>query len=110
MSDRLCYVQSALNGEIIVLCNDLQKLKFLCSIGARRKHFFSFEWVIQYSSNEDLVNAFRKLRDGGFFFSYDQHGWGPSHLFRYYRDNGLLNGKFKEIYWIGGGEYKVSDE
>ncbi len=110
MKEKLCYVRSVLTKEISILCNDHEQLKFLRLIGAKRRYFISSEWVLKYSSDEDLTDLFRKLRDNGFLFSYDQHGWGPSDVFRHHRDKGLLTGKFKEIFWRGGGKYRITDE
>lgn len=110
MKEKLCYVRSVLTKEITILCDDQEQLNFLRSIGGKRRFFISSEWVIQYSSDDDLTNLFNKLRNKGFLFSYDQHGWGPSDLFRHYRDKGVLTGKFKEIFWTGRGKYRVTDE
>ena len=110
MKNKVCYVRSILSKEITILCNDSKKTKFLRSIQGKRRFLVSSEWVIRYSSNEDLAKIFEKLRNEGFLFSYDQHGWGPSDLFKHYREQGLLTGKFKEIFWIGDGKYRVTDE
>lgn len=110
MSDIVCYVRSVLDNEVTIICHDKTKSKFLRFIGARKRFLSKSEWVIKYSSDKNLADIFLKLRDGEFLFSYDEHGWGPSDIFRYHRDNGLLTGNFKEVFWTGGGQYRISNE
>src|SRR3989338_3342009 len=110
MKKLLNYVRSVLSKEIVILCVDREKSKYLRSIGAKKKFIFGSEWVINYVTEDDLAGFFIKLRDEGFLFSYDQHGWGPSDLFRYLRDKNLLNGHFMEIYWVGPSEYRIQKD
>ena len=107
MENKLNYVQTVLDKKIIILCNDTNKKKYLRSLGAKRKFIFRSEWVINYSTETDLGNFFSKLRNENFSFSYDQHGWGPSDLFKYLREKKLLEGSFVEIYWVGPGKYNT---
>lgn len=110
MRKRLCYVRSVLTNRIIIVCGDGRQLRFLRSIGGKRRYLVRSEWVIKYSSDNKIIDLFKRLRNEGFLFSYDQHGWGPSDLFRYYRGKGLLAGKFNEIFWLGGGSYRIVSE
>jgi hypothetical protein len=47
----------------------------------------------------DLAEECSKLRDEGFFFSYDQHGGGPSDIVQLLKKKDLIKGHFIEISW-----------
>jgi hypothetical protein len=101
MSKELSYIAAVFDESIVINCNDKTKYAFLKKIGAKRKFLFGIKWRIHYKADADLAIYFAKLRDNGFFFSYDQHGWGPSDIFQYLRKNVLLKGDFTEIFWRG---------
>lgn len=78
MANELGYIVSLLDNNILIKCNDRNKIIFLKSIGAKRTLGFGIKWYLAYKTDIDLAKLFTKLRDEDFFFSYDQHGWGPS--------------------------------
>lgn len=104
MNDKLSYATAVFNRDIVIRCNDKSKYKFLKSIEARR-FLFGSTWYVHYRDDSELASYFNKLREAGFLFSYDQHGWGPSAIFQYLREKGLLQGMYTEIYWTGLNEY-----
>lgn len=103
----LSYVRSFENNVVDINCADHERTKFLKSIGAKRRFLSKKGWVIEVTADYSVWKIFALLRDQGFLFSYDEHGWGASDLFRYYREKGLLEGGFDEVLWEGDGKYRV---
>jgi len=103
----LSYVAAILDEKIVIHCNDKAKIVFLKNIGAKRKFIFGIKWYINYKSDSDLAIIFSQLRDKGFFFSYDQHGWGPAAIFQHLRKNDLLHNDFMEIFWRGPNKIEI---
>lgn len=101
VSKKLNYVAAVLDNSIVIKCSDKNEFIFLRNIGAKRKFIFGIEWYIHYKTTIELATFFAKLRDEGFLFSYDQHGWGPSDVFQYLRKNDVLSGDFIEVSWKG---------
>lgn len=50
------------------------------------------------------------LRNKGIAFGYDEHGYSPSGVFQLLREKGVIQGKFKEIYWVGPGQIRVREK
>lgn len=101
MKIKYSYVKWIQDNEIIVYCYDHNKTKILKLLKARRRIFSLKYWVINYCDDEELAKILSALRDDGFLFGYDEHGWCPSGIFEHLRDKNLLSGKFMEIYWRG---------
>lgn len=63
---------------------------------------------------KDVVNMtekarlFSTLRDIGVCFS-DGKEWCPSELFEYFRENKLLDGKFKRVSWSGPDIFTIKE-
>ncbi len=60
-------------------------------------------WKIRFDDDEDLGRLFVVLRDLGFCFLGQPHGWPPAAIFEELRSRGLIDGSFKEISWHGRG-------
>ena len=98
----LSYVASVLDNYIVIECEDKTKFRFLRTIGAKRLFIvFGSRWYLRYDSITELAGFFSQLRDEGFPFSHDEHGWGPAEIFDHRRKQGYLCGKFIEIAWYG---------
>ena len=54
-----------------------------------------------------MLTIFTQLNELGAAFSFDEHGWGPSCVFIYYREKELITGEINEIAWTGGGNYVI---
>lgn len=50
---------------------------------------------------EEMIKLFQILNDNGFAFSCGKE-WNPADLYEYYREQGLLNGKFRKVFFIDG--------
>jgi hypothetical protein len=99
MINELSYVAAVLNRKIVIKCNNKKKFLFLKNIGAKRRFGLGTKWYLTYKTHLDLAEQFTKLRDEGFFFSYDQHGWGPSDIIQHLKENKFVKGSFTEIFW-----------
>lgn len=95
------YVGCVLDDAISITVYCQEKKKFLRSIGAHRKWFVKNKWRLKYCSQKDLINKLQALRDNGFLFSYDEHGWGPADIFCDLREKKLVHGEVREIFWRG---------
>ncbi len=104
------YVQAVLDNEIIVFCDRKEKINFLKKIGGRREWFIKKTWEIDFFSKEEMFELLMKLNIDGAAFSFDEHGWGPSSIFEHYREKGMVSGTIKEIFWTGGGSYRVIEK
>jgi hypothetical protein len=107
MNEHQYYVQAILDREIIVYCTLKNKFNFLKQLGAKGNWFWKKTWTIKNDSIETMLSVITQLNTSGVAFSFDEHGWGPSSIFTYYRDNKLICGEFKEIFWIEEGIFKV---
>lgn len=101
MKIKYSYVEWIQNNKITIYCCDNGKIKTLKLLNAKRKLFSLTNWEINYRDDEELAKILSSLRDDLFLFGYDEHGWCPSGIFQHLRENGLLSGKFTEIFWNG---------
>ena len=101
MKNEYSYVEWIQNHKIDIRCYDDNKTVCLKFLNARKKIFNSHTWVIYYRDDNELIKIISSLRDNGFMFAFDEHGWCPSGIFQYFREKGLLFGKFTEIFWRG---------
>jgi hypothetical protein len=101
MSNLFSYVAAVLNHKIVIKCNDKKKFSALKELGAERKFGFGTKWYLVFEKDDDLAEKFCRLRNEGFFFSYDQHGWGPSDIMRLLKEKNLIKGSFIEVFWKG---------
>jgi hypothetical protein len=60
-------------------------------------------WDLPYRSDQQLAEILIALRDAGYPFLGEEHGWPPTAIFEDLRDKGLLSGPFREITWLGPG-------
>lgn len=101
VKNQYSYVEWIQNNKITIYCCDNNKAKKLKSLNAKRKLFSLNYWIIAYSNDEELAKVISLLRDDGFLFGFDEHGWCPSGIFQHFREKKLLSGKFTEIFWSG---------
>lgn len=101
MKIKYSYVEWVQNNKITIYCCDSNKIKKLKPFKAKKRIFSLNYWVINYDNDKDLAKIMSSLRDNGFLFSYDEHGWCPSEIFQHLREKGCLSGKFTEIFWRG---------
>jgi len=83
---------------IIINCADKKMFKILKQIGAKRKLFTRFKWILPCADKNELSNYFKYLRDYGFMFS-GGNGWPPSCVFQQLKDEGYIEGHILEIVW-----------
>ncbi len=123
MYEELNYVSSIQDNNIVITCSSKDKIKILKAMGAKtgwfqtnpwylnyiflkmmgvKKGWFPKNtWYLNYISEQDLVKKLETLRDNGFMFGGDAHGWPPAAVFRQLRQKYNLSGEIIEIVWTG---------
>ena len=98
------YVTEAAGDLIEVKSVDNGVIDFLRSLGFTKIPDDSYK--LEVSSKINKAKILGALRDRGVSFS-DGHGWCPSAVFEYLREQGLLSGEYNKISWIGSGKYRI---
>lgn len=102
------YVSDVQRSEVMLenvsedLREALQQLGAEETEGPRQK-----TWVIYASDKEKLAKTFAAIRDLGIPFAGGPSGWPPAEIFRELRDQDLIEGEFKEITWLGKGQWEI---
>lgn len=67
------------------------------------------DWCLQTKPDEQMT-AYTFLRDNQICFSNGPAGWPPGALFEYWREQGLLSGKYLSISWRSNEEYYIEEK
>ena len=102
--DIYSYVVDAAGDSLEVKTTDTRIVDFLKKNGFAKTENNTYE--LKFHNDESKAKMMGSLRDQGIYFSYG-HGWSPSAVFEYLRDQGLLSGKYQRISWTGPGKYQV---
>ena len=60
------------------------------------------------TSHEQRARLLAKLRDMGLAFSAGKD-WSPIEVARHYREQGLLDGPLRKVYWLGPNDWQVEE-
>lgn len=85
-----------------IVKNDIESLGFIFDINLS-------EYVIPVSGHKSKAKIFFELEKLGVCFSAGKE-WSPAELFEYYRELGLLSGKYKRISWRSLSESDITLE
>lgn len=86
----------------VSLIKELKKLKFKFNI-------FHTKCKKKINNEQELITLFQELRDLNICFAIGKE-WNPSEMFEFYREKGLINGKYKQISWIGKNKYLIQEK
>jgi len=64
--------------------------------------------TLSVSDDQDKQKIIKKLINEGALFLYG-HGWYPSEVMEYYRDQNVNFGKYKIIYWKDKDTYHIEE-
>lgn len=107
LKDNLAYVAKADGKEVRVYSDDETIEVDLNRLG------FNFDsqtqmYIKLVGGIPEKANLFSELRDLGVCFS-DGREWNPGELFEYFREQGLVGGKFKKISWQSSKDFTVRE-
>jgi hypothetical protein len=110
MSDSPNYVDGIYSNRITLTITDKILGKKLKIFGSKKILFTKFVYEIKIESEEHKLDILQKLVNvDDLYFWGGGAGWPPAAIVEYYRENGLLSGKIKEITWSGPGKYKMRE-
>lgn len=64
--------------------------------------------VLSINDDQDKQRIIRLLISEGALFLYG-HGWYPSEVMEYYKDQNITFGKYKIIYWTDKDNYHIEE-
>ena len=83
-------------------------IKKLKKIGFRF-NIFHTKCKKKINSEQELIALFQMLRDLDICFAIGKE-WSPSEMFEFYREKGLISGKYNQISWIGKKKYLIKEK
>lgn len=96
------------SGQFIsIKAAKISQFKSLHKLGFRFYLFNNFKLNIQ--SEDQKIFIFQKLNDMHICFSSGKE-WNPSEVFEYYRNKGLLNGKYRQLSWTDKNKYVITEK
>lgn len=66
-------------------------------------------YSINFDNEKEQLSLVEKLAGAGALFSYG-HGWAPSELMEYLKDQGKIKFPYKIILWRSPGHYEIIDK
>ncbi|MEG3129005.1 hypothetical protein SC171_14645 [Pantoea cypripedii] len=78
----------------------------LLSLGFSKKGNY---YSIKINSEKEQLSFVEKLANAGALFSYG-HGWAPSEVMGYLKDDGKINFPYKVIMWRSPNNYEIIDK
>lgn len=97
---------SCIADHIAVINGLAQDFEGLHGIHIKQPETGKIEIWLDADTHEEKARILSYLRDKGYAFSYGA-GWSPSEIFEYYKENNLLKGKYKRIYWENPKSCKI---
>lgn len=98
-------VNEIAGAKAVVDCFDTRKQQSLINLGFAKSED-SFVCAISSSKHrEDIVKSLLGLSA---LFSTGRD-WSPAELLEFYREKGIINGKFRVIAWLGSSKYRIED-
>jgi hypothetical protein len=98
-TEKVSFVESILNSEIVVVCRNAAAENQLKAMGGKQRLLPPRKWKIPYKSDDQLASALSSLRDAKIAMAGSLSGWPPSAVFQQLRDSGKISGEFTEIMW-----------
>lgn len=77
----------------------------LLSLGFHKK---GTTYTINFDNEKQKISLVEKLARAGAFFSYG-HGWAPSEVMGYLKEEGKINVPYKVIMWRSPKDYEIID-
>jgi hypothetical protein len=99
-------VHELAGSRVVVECIDNQLEDLLISLGFECKDRF---YIKQIDEEEKRINIIRALMTSTVLFA-EGRDWSPAELMLYYREKGIINGKFKIISWTKPNEYNITEK
>ena len=65
-------------------------------------------YFIKLDNEKEQLSLLKKLTEIGAVFSYG-HGWAPSQVMGYLKEQGKVNFSYKEIMWRSPDNYEIID-
>ena len=81
------------------LINTMKSIGFSCSDGCL---------IYSVKDEQDKYNIINLLIKGNALFLYG-HGWYPSEVMEYYKEQKIYFGKYKVIYWTDKDSYHIEE-
>lgn len=63
-------------------------------------------YFIKFANEKEQLSLLEKLAGIGVLFSYG-HGWAPSQVMGYLKEQGKIHFTYKEIMWRSPGDYDI---
>ena len=102
------YVKSIQNNDVIIVNVGLKLLPSLLRLGAqKREESGQPAWILNAPNEKVLTDMLNACRDLEIAFAGGAAGWPPAEIFDNLRERGLISGKFKELLWVGQGNWKI---
>lgn len=103
------------NEAIIVIdmAGNLIKIRVFGNYLIKKMQIIGFSLIDEFmvrpvSDDLDKQRIIRILMSEGALFLYG-HGWYPSEVMEYYKDQGINFGKYKVIYWSDKDTYHIEE-
>ncbi|MCU5771743.1 hypothetical protein N5923_08785 [Erwiniaceae bacterium BAC15a-03b] len=90
---------------VVELRGDIDGIMLL-NLGFFKKGIY---YLANFDSEKEQLLLVEKLAAIGALFSYG-HGWAPSQVMEYLKEQGKINFPYKEISWRAPGDYIIRDK
>jgi hypothetical protein len=104
------YIVECDADRILIHCNTSEGGLRLVPLGFQKDESRTGKIVYALCVADDAGKAdvLKALRDMGVPFGYAPAGWPPSAVFELLREQGLVRGPYKQIFFRGAGAYRIT--